>query len=71
MRTYTAVIERDTETGLLVGQIPGFRGARSQGADAANLRRPAGHRLQSGHATREGMRHILSTRPNCQECTNE
>jgi predicted RNase H-like HicB family nuclease len=31
MRTYTAVIERDPDTGLLVGHIPGFPGAHSQG----------------------------------------
>ena len=30
MRAFTAVVERDTETGLLVGYIPGFRGAHSQ-----------------------------------------
>jgi predicted RNase H-like HicB family nuclease len=30
MRTYTAVIERDPETGLYVGYIPGFPGAHSQ-----------------------------------------
>ena len=27
---FTAVIERDTETGLLVGYVPGFVGAHSQ-----------------------------------------
>lgn len=37
MRTFTAVVERDTETGLLVGHIPGFRGAHSQGATMAEL----------------------------------
>ncbi len=30
MRTYTAVVERDPATGLLVGYIPGFPGAHSQ-----------------------------------------
>lgn len=30
MRSYTAVIERDPETGLYVGYIPGFPGAHSQ-----------------------------------------
>ena len=29
--TFTAVIERDPETGLLVGYVPGFPGAHSQG----------------------------------------
>ena len=31
MRTYTAVIERDPETGVYVGHVPGFPGAHSQG----------------------------------------
>ena len=31
MRTYTAVIERDSETGVFVGYVPGFPGAHSQG----------------------------------------
>lgn len=30
MRTYTAVVERDLETGLYVGHVPGFPGAHSQ-----------------------------------------
>ena len=30
MRTYTVVIERDPETGLLVGYVPRFAGAHSQ-----------------------------------------
>jgi predicted RNase H-like HicB family nuclease len=37
LKTFTAVIERDTETGLLVGHIPGFRGAHSQGATMEEL----------------------------------
>ena len=39
MRSYTAVIERDAEAGLLVGYIPGFRGAHSQGASMEELQR--------------------------------
>jgi len=31
MRTFTAIVERDSATGLLVGHIPGFPGAHSQG----------------------------------------
>ena len=31
MNRYTAVIERDPDTGLYVGYVPGFRGAHSQG----------------------------------------
>ncbi|MDA1348896.1 MAG: type II toxin-antitoxin system HicB family antitoxin [Chloroflexi bacterium] len=30
MKNYTAVVERDTETGLFVGYVPGFAGAHSQ-----------------------------------------
>jgi predicted RNase H-like HicB family nuclease len=30
MKTYTAVVERSPETGLLVGFIPGFPGAHTQ-----------------------------------------
>lgn len=38
MRTYTAVIERDADTGLLVGYVPGWPGAHSQGATIEELR---------------------------------
>ena len=37
MRTYTAVIERDPDTGLYVGHIPGWPGAHSQGASVDEL----------------------------------
>lgn len=37
MKTYTAVIERCTETGLLVGHIPGLTGAHSQGETQEEL----------------------------------
>jgi len=30
MKTFTAVVERDSATGLLVGHVPGFPGAHSQ-----------------------------------------
>ncbi|MFL6200385.1 MAG: type II toxin-antitoxin system HicB family antitoxin [Thermoanaerobaculia bacterium] len=30
-RSYTAIIERDADTGLYVGYVPGFPGAHSQG----------------------------------------
>ena len=38
MRTVTAVIERDRETGLYVGYVPGWPGAHSQGATLDELR---------------------------------
>ena len=31
MRSYNAVIERDVQTGLYVGDVPGWLGAHSQG----------------------------------------
>ena len=37
MKSYTAVIERDAETGLYVGYVPGFRGAHSQGTTLEEL----------------------------------
>ena len=37
MRTYTAVVERDTAAGLYVGHVPGFPGAHSKGASLDEL----------------------------------
>jgi len=39
MRTFTAVVERDADTGLFIGYVPGFSGAHSQ---AATLDEPNG-----------------------------
>ncbi|MDT8342161.1 MAG: type II toxin-antitoxin system HicB family antitoxin [Longimicrobiales bacterium] len=38
MKTYAAVVERDPETGLFVGYVPGFPGAHSQGDTLDELR---------------------------------
>ena len=38
MGTYTAVIERDPDTGVFVGYVPGFPGAHSQGDILDELR---------------------------------
>lgn len=38
MRGYTAIIERDPQTGLYVGYVPGLRGAHSQGETLEELR---------------------------------
>lgn len=52
VRTYTAVIERDPETGLYVGYIPGWPGAHSQGETLdelqANLQEVIGLLLEDG-----------------------
>jgi predicted RNase H-like HicB family nuclease len=39
MRTFTAVVERDPQTKLFVGYVPGFAGAHSQGATLEELRK--------------------------------
>jgi predicted RNase H-like HicB family nuclease len=31
MKTFTAIVERDSETKLYIGYVPGFPGAHSQG----------------------------------------
>jgi predicted RNase H-like HicB family nuclease len=58
MRAFTAVIERDPETGLLVGYVPGFHGAHSQGASMEelqrNLREVIAMLLEDGEPTLEG-----------------
>ena len=38
MRTFSIVVERDPDTGLYVGYVPGWRGAHSQGATLNALR---------------------------------
>lgn len=37
MRTFDFVVERDQETGLLVGYVPCWPGAHTQGADLEEL----------------------------------
>jgi predicted RNase H-like HicB family nuclease len=52
MRSYSFVVERDPETDLLVGYVPGWPGAHSQGADIdelqANLREVIEMLLEDG-----------------------
>ncbi len=38
MKTYTAIVEKDKDTGLYVGYVPGFPGAHSQGESLDELR---------------------------------
>jgi len=38
MRNFTAVVEKDAETGVYVGYVPGWPGAHSQGATIDELR---------------------------------
>jgi predicted RNase H-like HicB family nuclease len=37
MRSYQFVVERDPESGLLVGYVPGWPGAHTQGVDIDEL----------------------------------
>jgi predicted RNase H-like HicB family nuclease len=57
MRSYTAIIERDPDTGLFVGFVPGFPGAHSQGATldelACNLKEVIGMLLEDGEPVLE------------------
>jgi predicted RNase H-like HicB family nuclease len=57
MRTFTAVVERDPQTKLLVGYVPGFAGAHSQGATLEelrnNLREVIAMLLEDGEPQRE------------------
>jgi predicted RNase H-like HicB family nuclease len=38
MRSFTFIIERDEQTGLFVGHVPGWSGAHSQGTTVEELR---------------------------------
>lgn len=57
MRTFTAVVERDSATGLLVGHIPGWPGAHSQASTLdelqENLREVVTMLLEDGEPTFE------------------
>ena len=57
MRNFTAVIERDPDTGLFVGFVPGFPGAHSQGTTLdelnANLREVISMLLEDGEPVLE------------------
>jgi predicted RNase H-like HicB family nuclease len=57
MRTFNVVVERDPDTGLLVGSVPGWPGAHSQGVSLdeleANLREVIAMLLEEGEPTLE------------------
>jgi predicted RNase H-like HicB family nuclease len=52
MRTFNVVVERDPNTGLFVGHVPGWRGAHSQGESLdelqANLQEVVSMLLEDG-----------------------
>jgi len=57
VRNFSAVIERDPDTGLFVGFVPGFPGAHSQGTTLdelnANLREVISMLLEDGEPVLE------------------
>lgn len=57
MHTFTAVVERDADTGLFIGYVPGFPGAHSQGETKeelrANLQEVVAMLLEDGEPPRE------------------
>jgi len=59
MKTFTAVIEKCTDTGLYVGFVPGFPGAHSQGATLEelneNLQEVISMLLEDGEPKIEGI----------------
>ena len=58
MREFTAVVERDPETGLYVGYVPGFPGAHSQAESLDRLNKNLSEviemLLEDGDPTLEG-----------------
>lgn len=58
MRSFTAVIEKDPDTGLYVGYVPGFPGAHSQAESLdelnTNLREVIEMLLEDGEPRIEG-----------------
>jgi predicted RNase H-like HicB family nuclease len=54
MRPFTVVVERDTETGLFVGHVPGLPGAHSQAETpeelSANMREVISMLLEDGRS---------------------
>jgi predicted RNase H-like HicB family nuclease len=59
MTQYTAVVERDADTGLYVGYVPGFPGAHTQAASLdelnANLREVIAMLLEDGDQPRSHL----------------
>jgi len=57
MKTYDVVIERDSDTGLLTGYVPGWPGAHTQAADLdelqKNLQEVIGMLLEDGEPSLE------------------
>jgi predicted RNase H-like HicB family nuclease len=61
--TFTAVIERDADTGLLVGYVPGFAGAHSQGATLDELHRNLREVIECSLRTASPLWRVSSSAP--------
>jgi predicted RNase H-like HicB family nuclease len=65
MRTFPMVIERDHETGLFIGSVPGWPGAHSQGESLgelqANLREVVSMLLDDGEPECESEFVVVQT----------
>lgn len=46
MKTFTPIVERDSETNLYVGYVPGFPGAHSQGETLDELQENLGEVIE-------------------------
>ena len=70
MRTFSAVIERCPDTGLLVGTVPRFPGAHSQGETLdeleANLKELISMLLKNGETPPEAFDIFRKLAPACQ-----
>lgn len=58
MKTFTAVVERCSDTGLYIGYVPGFAGAHTQAETLdelqQNLKEVIGMLLEDGEPTLQG-----------------
>ena len=58
MKSFTAVVERDQDTGLFVGYVPGFPGAHSQAESLdelqTNLKEVIAMLLEDGEPSMQG-----------------
>ena len=58
MKSFTAVVERDPDTGLFVGYVPGFPGAHSQAESLdelqSNLKEVIEMLLEDGEPSMQG-----------------
>jgi predicted RNase H-like HicB family nuclease len=68
MKTFSAVVERDAETGFLIGYVPGFPGAHTQAESLdelnKNLREVIEMLLEGGEAPIKAGFHRIESSDN-------